>query len=124
MDHSWGDPNGSKVRGPLAMDQGPGLVGLSSHGRSGLAVGRIRLLGESLQRVQELLTLSHKQPVSSEACNSGHGAAKLVSQRTNDRDMGKVGADEFARHREDQAGLDQAARFQWRIGEEIGERQT
>jgi hypothetical protein len=49
--------------------------------------------------------LALEEAIGGEACDPGYGASKLVSERTNDRDMGRFGADEFARHGEDQAGL-------------------
>jgi hypothetical protein len=52
--------------------------------QNGLPMSGICLCGQGLQRGKEILALSEKQPVGSEACYRGHGAPKLVTQRTND----------------------------------------
>ena len=61
-----------------------------------------------------------EEAIGGEACDRGHGAGKPIPQRTNDGDMGQFGADEFARYKEDQTGLNQ-----WieRV-EKIGKRQS
>jgi len=49
-----------------------------------------------LQRVKELPALTYEKPVLDKACNRSDCTWKSISKRTNDRDLGKVGADEFA----------------------------
>ena len=84
------------------------------------ALRSVRRFRHIHERVEELLRLADEQAIGSEAFDGSHCAPKFISQRTDDRDMGKAGVDEFARDREDQAGLNR--RIQ-RI-EKIGERQA
>ena len=74
-----------------------------------------------LQSREELLALTEEKPIGRKAGDCSHGSAKLIVQRANDRDVGKVRADEFAWHGEDEAGLYQAGWLERRVGEEVGE---
>jgi hypothetical protein len=80
------------------------------------AESRIGCFGERLQCVEELIALAGEKAIGGEGRNRSRGACKLVGQRTNYRDMGEVGADEFARDGEDQAGLDQRIQRAEKIG--------
>lgn len=84
----------------------------------------ISFYSHNLQCVKELLALAGEESIGGEACDRGDGACKSIRQGTNDRDMGKVGADEFAWDGKDQAGLNEARRLQWWIVEEIRKRQA
>ena len=72
-----------------------------------------------MQGVEELPALAVKEAVCGEARDCGHCAGKLIGERTNDRDMGEVRADEFARDWEDQAGLNEGGGLQRWVVEEI-----
>src|ERR1700722_10284473 len=77
-----------------------------------------------LQGIEELPALAVKEAVCGEARDCGHCAGKLIGQRTNDRYVGEVGADEFARDWEDQAGLNEGGGLQRWVVEKIGKRQA
>ena len=89
-----------------------------------IADGGIGFDSHRLQYVEELPALAVEEAIGGEACDRSYGACKLIGQRTNDRDMGEVGADEFARNGEDQAGLNQAGGLQRWVVEKIGKRQA
>ena len=79
--------------------------------------------GHSLQGIEELPALAEEESICGKACDRSDGACKFIGQWTNDRDMGEVGADEFARDRKDQARLNQVG-LQWGGVEKIGKRQA
>jgi hypothetical protein len=81
--------------------------------------GGIGLGGHSVQYVEELSALADEEPIRCEALDGSDGAAKLIGQRTNDRDMGEVRADELARNGKDEAGLNKVGRLQWGVVEKI-----
>ena len=95
--------------GPRLERQSKGCVSFDSH---------------DLQRGEELPALAVEETVCGEARDCGHCAGKLIGQRTNDRYMGEVGADEFARDWEDQAGLNEGGGLQRWVIEEIRKRQA
>ncbi len=80
----------------------------------------VRFDGHQHQRFNELLALAYEQPIRNEAIDGSYSSAESVGERTNDRDMGKVGVDELARDGENQARLN--LRIQWT--EEVGECQA
>ena len=51
--------------------------------------------------------MSEEEAIGGEACDGGHRTGEPIGEGTNDRDVGQAGADEFARNREDQAGLNE-----------------
>ena len=78
--------------------------------------GRIGGFSELEGYFKELLALAEEKSIGDKACDRSHSTSQFVAQRTNDRDRGEEGADEFARDGKDQAGLNQ--RIEW--AEEIG----
>lgn len=60
-----------------------------------------------LQQLEEPRALAGEEAVGGEARDCSHGACEPIGQRTNDRNMRELGAYEFARDWEDQAGLNQ-----------------
>ena len=82
--------------------------------------GGIGLSSHSVQHVEELSGLADEETIRCEALDGSDGAAKLIGQRTNNRDMGKVGVDEFARNGKDQAGLNEVGRLQWGLLKKSG----
>jgi len=72
----------------LAVQQRPGSVKQISILASLLAMGCIRLDSQSVERRKELLALTEEKPIGRETGDCSHGPAKLIAQRTNDRDMG------------------------------------
>src|ERR1700679_3254843 len=51
--------------------------------------------------MEEKFALAGEEAIGGKACDRSHGARKFIGQRTNDRDMGGVGAEEFARDGEE-----------------------
>ena len=94
-----------ELRGPGSI--GPPVV-FGGDSCSRAPAGVVGCYGESVQFAEELFALTEEEPVSSEACNRRHGAAELIGQWANDRDVGELGADEFTRDGEDKAWLNQA----------------
>ena len=112
---------------PSMWRAAPDVLTLYKLGWNGLereTNGGIGLGSHSVQYVEELSALADEEPIRCEALDGSDGAAKLIGQRTNDRHMGEVGADEFAWDGEDQAGLNQVRRLQRWVVEKIGKRQA
>src|SRR5580698_998362 len=84
--------------------------------RSQLASGLISFDCQLIDDIQEFGRLPLEKPVSGKAGDRRHSAAEFVIARSNNRAVRQIRGDEFRRHREDQAGLNQ-----WIEGvEEIG----
>src|ERR1700733_50236 len=92
--------------------------------RSEFALRGVRFFRHLLQQREELRLLPDEQAIRGERCYRRHGASKSVVARSNHRAVRQVRADELARNRKNQAGLNSAGRLQWWVVEEIGERQT
>ena len=105
----------SEQEGPDSLIQLElGLKGLQCQSECGVSFYR-----HDLERSEELPALAVKEAVCGEARDCGHCAGKLIGQRTNDRYVGEVGVDEFARDWEDQAGLNEGGGLQRWVVEEI-----
>src|ERR1700733_376467 len=79
---------------------------------------------QRVERREELFALTSEEPISGKAGDGSDSPAKLIAQRTNDRNMRELGTDEFTWNGKNQAGLNQAGRLEWWVGEEIRERKA
>jgi hypothetical protein len=52
-----------------------------------MAVGAVSGCSEGCQLAEELLALADEKTIGCEACDRSHSARKLITQRTNDRDL-------------------------------------
>jgi len=86
--------------------------------------GRVGFDSHRLQYVEELPALAGEKSVCGEACDGSDGATESIAQRTNDCDVGEVGADEFTRDGKDEAGLNQVGWLERWAVEEVGEGQA
>ena len=84
-------------------------------------MGCVRFDGHGLECGKELLTLAKEESIGGKAGDSCYSSSEPIVQRADDRDVGKVGANEFTGDGEDQAGLDQRGWLERGIGKEIGE---
>src|ERR1700733_2412729 len=85
-----------KERPSFLMQLELGLKGLVCESDGGIS-----FYSHSLECIEELPALAKEEPIRGEACDRSDGSCKFIGQRTNDRDMGEVGVDEFTRNRED-----------------------
>ena len=86
--------------------------------------GGVGFGSHSVQYVEEMPVLADEEPIRGEALDGSDGASKSIGQRANDRDMGEVRADEFARNGKDEAGLNKVGWLQRWIVEKIRKRQA
>src|SRR5277367_5579599 len=94
-------------------------AGLEEH----LACCLVRFLCQMVQELGELPCLTDKESISGERLDGRYGAGKSVIGRPNYCAERQIRADEFARNREDQAGLNQVGRLQRWVIEKIRKRQ-
>src|SRR5271169_534440 len=88
-----------------------------------LACCLVRFLRQMVQELGELPCLTDKESISGERLDGRYGAGKSVIARPNYCAERQIRADEFARNREDQAGLNPARRLQRWVIEKIRKRQ-